>query len=110
MDDPIKNFHDTPKRYSRFLRAIKVDEYNRVEECLEEIQYIKENLETVLAAVANEASVSELEDTEILLNEFENILNAIEKFGLKETLIKCRGMFVPCFEAEFSVNFRWHHE
>lgn len=42
LDDPIKNFHDTPKRYSEFLVAIKVDEYNRVSECLEEIKFIQD--------------------------------------------------------------------
>lgn len=52
LDDPIKNFHDTPKRYSGFLRAVKVDEYNRVEECLEEIQYIKER-ESILDKITS---------------------------------------------------------
>ena len=45
-----------------------------------ESEYIKENLEAVLAAVANGESVAELEDTEILLDEFGNILDAIETF------------------------------
>ena len=42
IDDPIKNFHDTPKRYENFLRVIKVDEFNRVSECENEINYIKQ--------------------------------------------------------------------
>ena len=42
IDDPIKNFHDTPKRYENFLRVIKVDEFDRVSECEEEINYIKQ--------------------------------------------------------------------
>ena len=42
IDDPIKNFHDTPKRYENFLRVIKVDEFSRVSECEEEINYIKQ--------------------------------------------------------------------
>ena len=42
LDDPIKNFHDTPKRYKGFLRVIKIDEYNRVSECQEEIKFIQE--------------------------------------------------------------------
>lgn len=40
LDDPIKNFHDTPKRFKGFVRAVKVDEFNRVAECEEEIKFI----------------------------------------------------------------------
>ena len=45
-----------------------------------ESEYIKANLEKVLAAVANGETVSEMEDTKILIAEFANILNAIETF------------------------------
>lgn len=47
IDDPIKNFHDTPKRYENFLRVIKVDEFSRVSECEEEINYIKQRESTL---------------------------------------------------------------
>jgi hypothetical protein len=47
IDDPIKNFHDTPKRYENFLRVIKVDEFSRVSECEEEINYIKQRKSTL---------------------------------------------------------------
>lgn len=40
LDDPIKNFHDTPKRFKGFVRAVKVDEFNRAAECEEEIKFI----------------------------------------------------------------------
>ena len=40
LDDPIKNFHDTPKRYKGFIKTVKFDEFNRVCECQEEIDYI----------------------------------------------------------------------
>ena len=45
-----------------------------------ESEYIKANLETVLTAVANGEKAADLEDTEILLAEFANILDAIETF------------------------------
>ncbi len=47
IDDPIKNFHDTPKRYENFLKVIKVDEFSRVSECEEEINYIKQRKSTL---------------------------------------------------------------
>ena len=53
---------------------------SRVSQGFPESEYIKENLEAVLAAVENGESVAALEDTEILLAEFANILNAIETF------------------------------
>ncbi|MBE6951670.1 MAG: hypothetical protein E7451_10110, partial [Ruminococcaceae bacterium] len=45
-----------------------------------ESEYIKANLEAVAAAVNNGEPISELEDTGILLEEFANILSAIEIF------------------------------
>ena len=45
-----------------------------------ESEYIKENLETVLAAIADGEPIAELEDTQILLDEFANILEAVKTF------------------------------
>ena len=45
-----------------------------------ESEYIKENLEAVRAAVSNGEPIADLDDTQVLLAEFENILNAIEVF------------------------------
>ena len=92
--------------YSEHSDDIWLDSFNYLEEGVEEVyriigrnlancpnssrvgagfpesEYIKENLEAVLAAVADGESVTELEDTEILLDEFANILNAIETFRI----------------------------
>ena len=45
-----------------------------------ESEYIKENLEAVAAAVSNGEPIAELADTQVLLTEFANILNAVEVF------------------------------
>ena len=45
-----------------------------------ESEYIKANLEAVSAAVSSGEPVSDLEDTQVLLTEFANILSAIEVF------------------------------
>ena len=45
-----------------------------------ESEYIKANLEAVAAAVNNGEPIAELEDTQVLLTEFANILDAIEVF------------------------------
>ena len=57
IDDPIKNFHDTPKRYENFLRVIKVDEFSRVSECEKEIKmYIGDELQ-VMPKVEPESTI-----------------------------------------------------
>ena len=45
-----------------------------------ESEYIRENLEAVVAAVNNGEPIAELADTQVLLAEFANILDAIEVF------------------------------
>ena len=45
-----------------------------------ESEYIKENLEAVAAAVSNGEPIADLADTQVLLTEFANILNAVEVF------------------------------
>lgn len=47
LDDPIKNFHDTPKRYKNFIRVVKVDEHGRANECQEEIKFITDRESTL---------------------------------------------------------------
>ena len=59
IDDPIKHFHNTPKRFQSFSRVLKVDEFDRVKECLEEINFIKER-ESILNVIT-----SRLEDKSI---------------------------------------------
>lgn len=58
---------------------------SRVTAGFPESEYIKENLEAVLEKVNNGESVKDLEDTEILLTEFETILNAVDGFREKCT-------------------------
>ena len=45
-----------------------------------ESEYIRENLQTVTAAVQNGEPIADLPDTQILLDEFANILSAVEYF------------------------------
>ena len=45
-----------------------------------ESEYIRENLEAVLAAIRNGEAIENLADTKLLLDEFANILSAIEVF------------------------------
>ena len=45
-----------------------------------ESEYIRENLAAVSAAIANEEPIADLADTQILLDEFANILSAVEYF------------------------------
>ncbi|MDR9824474.1 beta-N-acetylglucosaminidase domain-containing protein, partial [Vibrio sp. FNV 38] len=45
-----------------------------------ESEYIKENLAAVSAAVSNGEPIADLADTQVLLDEFANILNAIDVF------------------------------
>lgn len=53
---------------------------SRVTAGFPESEYIKENLEAVLEKVSNGESVKDLEDVEILQNEFDTILEAVEVF------------------------------
>lgn len=41
LTDNIKNFHNTPYRYETFKDVVKIDDLNRVQECLEEIEFVK---------------------------------------------------------------------
>lgn len=41
LDDSIRHFHDTPYRYERFKETLKINKFNRVELCTEEINQIK---------------------------------------------------------------------
>lgn len=40
LDDTIQHFHDTYYRYKEFKKVIKLDEYNLINNCLPEIEYI----------------------------------------------------------------------
>lgn len=42
LDDNIKHFHDTPYRYAHFQDVCKLDKYERVNTCQEEIDFINE--------------------------------------------------------------------
>lgn len=56
LDDPIKNFHNTPRRYVHLTRAIKLDEYDRVKECKKEINFIKkrkDGLDIITSKIEN---------------------------------------------------------
>lgn len=53
---------------------------SRVGEGFPESEYIRENLEAVLAAISNGEAIKDLEDTQILLTEFENMLTAVGLF------------------------------
>ena len=90
--------------YSEHAEEVWYDSFNYLEEGVEEVyrtiarnisncpgssrvsagfpesEYIKENLEAVSAAVENGEPISDLADTQVLLNEFSNILNSIEVF------------------------------
>lgn len=41
LDDSIRHFHDTPYRYERFKETLKINKFDRVELCKEEIKQIK---------------------------------------------------------------------
>ena len=53
---------------------------SRISAGFPESEYIKENLEAVTAAISSGDPVKDLEDTQVLLEEFANILSAIEEF------------------------------
>ena len=53
---------------------------SRVSAGFPESEYIKANLETVSTAIANGEPIADLEDTQVLLDEFANILSAVEYF------------------------------
>lgn len=40
LNDNIKNFHNTPKRYIDFLNIVEKDKYHRKQNCLKEIDFI----------------------------------------------------------------------
>ena len=90
--------------YSAHAEEIWMDSFNYLEEGVEEAyrtigrnvancpgssrvgagfpesEYIKENLEAVLTAIGNGEPIRELEDTQVLLEEFANILEAVRVF------------------------------
>lgn len=41
IDDPIKNFHDTPERYKDFISKLKKYDPEKVKQCKKEIDFIK---------------------------------------------------------------------
>lgn len=41
LTDNIKNFHNTPYRYETFKDVVKIDDLDRVKECLPEIEFVK---------------------------------------------------------------------
>lgn len=53
---------------------------SRVSAGFPESEYMKDQLEAVLAAIGKGEAIGELEDTQVLLEEFANILNAIQVF------------------------------
>lgn len=59
LDDPIKHFHDTPRRYEKFLDVIKIDDLKKVKECKKEIEFIKSRKDTL------DVITKKLETTEI---------------------------------------------
>lgn len=56
LNDNIKNFHNTPKRYLDFINIVEKDIYNRKEKCLKEINFIikrKDKMNLIIDSLNN---------------------------------------------------------
>ncbi len=51
LTEAIPDFHNTPKRFENFLKALKKDEFGRAKDCQEEINYILSQADTYSAVV-----------------------------------------------------------
>lgn len=47
LNDTIKNFHNTPDRYKKFIKAVEEDRCNRRGECEKEIAFVKKRADFV---------------------------------------------------------------
>lgn len=52
LTEPIKHFHDTPKRFEDFKAALLKDEFKRAADCEEEIKFILKRADTYGKAVS----------------------------------------------------------
>ncbi len=46
LTEVIPNFHDTPKRFQNFLKALEKDAFDRAKDCQEEIEFVLKNKDT----------------------------------------------------------------
>ncbi len=51
LTEAIPNFHDTPKRFQNFLKALEKDEFGRAKECQAEIEFLLKNKDTYAKVV-----------------------------------------------------------